>query len=118
MTDPNKASTAAFSARRMLLEGPYRRWEAAIGRPPSEIETRVWVREGDDSCRVPGSVNFCHDLLIKNERRVCTMLYSRRYDPTALSHWLEERGFDVLRVVPVQDTQKRARVVHLLARRR
>ncbi len=116
MTDPEQAATAAFSGRRLLLEGPYRRWEAAIGRPPSELETRVWLREGDDSSRVPGSVNFCHDLVIKNERRVCTMLYSRRYDPTALGRWLEERGFELLRTSFVHDSQRRQRVVHLLAR--
>jgi hypothetical protein len=98
-----------------LLEGPFRRWEAAIGRPPTEIETRVWVREDDDTSRVPGSVNFCHDLIIKPERRVCTMLYSRRYDPGALSSWLEDHGFAVERVVQVDDS--RPRIVHLLLRR-
>ncbi|MFC1610775.1 hypothetical protein ACFL6C_07445 [Myxococcota bacterium] len=116
MTESDHTATAAFSARRLLLEGPYRRWEAAIGRPPTEIETRVWIREGDDTCRVPGSVNFCHDLVIKTERRVCTMLYSRRYDTEALSQWLEAHDFDVERIAPVEDS--RQPVVHLLCRRR
>ncbi len=116
MTEPDQAATAAFSARRLLLEGPYRRWEAAIGRPPTEIETRVWLRRGDDTSRVPGSVNFCHDLIIKPERRVCTMLYSRRYEADGLTAWFEDRGLSVERIVRVDDS--RPKVVHLLLRRR
>ena len=115
MTIADKETSAAFTNRRLLLEGPYRRWEAAIGRTPSELETRVWIREGDDSCHVPGSVNFCHDLHIKNERRVCTMLYSRRYQIEGLSRWLESNGFRVLRVSTVEDSHQR--VLHLLAER-
>ena len=115
MTIPDKEASAAFTNRRLLLEGPYRRWEAAIGRPPSELETRVWIREGDETAHVPGSVNFCHDLHIKNERRVCTMLYSRRYQVEGLSRWLEANGFRVLRVQTVEDS--RQRVLHVLAER-
>jgi len=36
------------------------------------------------TCPVPGSVNFCHDLVIRSERQVCTMLCSRRYEPEAI----------------------------------
>lgn len=110
--------TAAEANRRLLLEGPFRRWEAALGRRPSELSTRVWVREDDDTCRVPGSANFCHDLVLREERRACTMLYSRRYDIGRLGAWLEQRGFTVEASVPVPDSAGRARVGHVLARRK
>lgn len=118
MTQASREETAAEANRRLLLEGPYRRWETASGRPPSEIETRVWVREDDDSCRVPGSANFCHDLVLKAERRVCTMLYSRRYRLEPLTRWFESLGYDVLRIQKVEENRERARVAHLLLRRR
>lgn len=117
MTTGEGANTAAFSSRRLLLEGPYRRWEAALGRRPTEIETRVWMREDDDSCRIPGSLNFCHDLLFKDERRVCTMLYSRRYQVAGLSRWLEGHSYSVLEVVPTATSGGRQGVVHLLLQR-
>lgn len=110
--------TAPEANRRLLLEGPYRRWEAAHGRRPSDMHTRVWVRENDETCRVPGSINFCHDLVFEEQRRVCTMLYSRRYDVTALGRWLEGLGYAVEAVVPVPDSQKRTRVAHVVARKR
>jgi hypothetical protein len=110
--------TAAFSNRRLLLEGPYRRWEAAIGRPPSELDMRIWVRERDETSRVPGSLNFCHDMVIKNERRVCTMLYSRRYDLAGLRSFLERQGYRVLDTAPVQDSHGYQRTMHLLAEKR
>jgi hypothetical protein len=53
--------------------------------------------------------------VIKNERRVCTMLYSRRYKVQGLRAWLEAEGFRVLAVKPVEDS--RQRIVHLLAQR-
>ena len=81
-TDGERAATSAESSRRRLLLGPYRRWEAAAGRSPkAKLEMRVWTREEDESCQIPGSINFCHDLLIAEEERACTMLYSRRYKP-------------------------------------
>ncbi|MBI1948822.1 MAG: L-histidine N(alpha)-methyltransferase [Deltaproteobacteria bacterium] len=110
--------TAPEANRRLLLEGPYRRWEAAHGRRPSDVHTRVWVRENDETARVPGSLNFCHDLVFEEQRRACTMLYSRRYDVAALGRWLEGLGYAVEAVVPVPDSQKRTRVAHLVARRR
>lgn len=118
MTQASRDETAAEANRRLLLEGPYRRWETATGRPPSEIETKVWLREDDDSCRVPGSANFCHDLMLKTERRVCTMLYSRRYRLEPLSRWFEGLGYEVLRIQKVEDTRERSRVAHLLLRKR
>jgi uncharacterized SAM-dependent methyltransferase len=118
LTQPTREETAAEANRRLLLEGPYRRWEAASGRPPSALEMRVWTREDDDSCRIPGSLNFCHDLVLKDERRVCTMLYSRRYDLDRLVAWLERFDLALLRTVRVEDSKGRARVAHLLLRRR
>ncbi len=115
---PDGALTAPEANRRLLLEGPYRRWEVARGGRSTELVTRVWLREDDETCRVPGSLNFCHDLVLKSERRACTMLYSRRYDIQKLERWLEQQGFDVEGVVPVGDSQKRVRVAHVLARRR
>jgi hypothetical protein len=95
--------TAADTSRRLLLEGPYRSWEAALGRAPARLEMRLTLREDDDSSRVPGSCNFCHDLWLVEERRALTMLYSRRYDLAALSAWLDAKG--------------RPRVAHVLLRR-
>lgn len=119
MTLPSKGElTAPEANRRLLLEGPYRRWEAAHGRRPSDVHTRVWVREDDDTSRVPGSLNFCHDLVFEEQRRACTMLYSRRYDIAKLGKWLEGFGFTVEATVPVDDSQKRTRVVHVVARKR
>jgi len=118
LTQPDHEETAAGTNRRLLLEGPYRRYQAATGRPPSQIDMRVWVREDDESCRVPGSVNFCHDLIIKEERRACTMLYSRRYDLEALTAWFEKRELDVLRIQRVEDSKRTARVAHILLSRR
>lgn len=116
--NPEGELTAPEANRRLLLEGPFRRWEAATGRRPSDIFTRVWLREDDETSRVPRSLNFCHDLVFRGERRACTMLYSRRYDVAALSRWLEQQGFAVESTVPVDDSQKRTRVAHVLARKR
>lgn len=109
---------AAEANRRLLLEGPYRRWESALGRKPAELDLRVWLREDDDTARVPGSINFCHDLVIKDDRRVCTMLYSRRYALEPLTRWLEKLDLEVLRIAKVEDSRGKARVAHLLLRRR
>lgn len=117
MTVRDRAQTAGEANRRILLEGPYRRWEAASGRRPSELDVRVWVREDDESTPVPGSANFCHDLVLLEERRACTMLYSRRYAVEPLARWFEERGFAVERLHKVADPTARPGVVHLLLRR-
>lgn len=118
MTLPQTEPTAAYTNRVCLLQGPYRRWEASIGRLPAEIETRIWVREDDDTCPVPGSINFCHDLVIPSERRVCTMLYSRRYEPESLAAWWEAQGYAVELLWPVADSRGVKRTIHLLLRRR
>lgn len=118
MTLPDRAATPAEANRRLLLEGPYRRWLAATGRRSADVSTRVWIRENDDASRVPGSVNFCHDLVLPDEHRACTMLYSRRYDLPGLTRWLAERGYELLRVGRTEDTAQRQRVAHLLLRRR
>ena len=117
LTQKSSTETAAETNRRLLLEGPYRRWEAALGRKPTNIELRVWVREDDDSSSIPGSYNFCHDIVLEQERRALTMLYSRRYDLEGLSRWLEPRGYVVERIEKVSDTRRVDRVAHLLLRR-
>jgi uncharacterized SAM-dependent methyltransferase len=118
LTVGDRELTAAEANRRLLLEGPYRRWEAATGRKPSDLEMKIWMREDDDSTRVPGSINFCHDLVLQEERRACTMLYSRRYKLESLTSWFETIDFSVLRIKKVEDSQKRARVGHVLLLRR
>ncbi|HKE15099.1 MAG TPA: L-histidine N(alpha)-methyltransferase [Kofleriaceae bacterium] len=118
MTRADHAETATEANRRLLIEGPYRRWSAATGRASPNLDLRVWVRQDDDSARVPGSCNFCHDLLIKDERRVCTMLYSRRYDLDSLCGWWEGQGYAVEGIHRVREAQGRTRVAHLLLRRR
>lgn len=114
MTLDDVELTATETNRRLLLEGPYRRFEAAMGRPPSELDIRIWMRENDDGCRIPGALNFCHDLRIKNENRSCTMLYSRRYVLDDLLPWIEARGFEVLRIQRIEDSRGLPRVAHLL----
>ena len=118
MTLPQVEPTAAYTNRISLLEGPYRRYMATLGRTPSDIETRIWLREEDDTCPVPGSVNFCHDLVIKSERRVCTMLYSRRYEQEAMSRWWESQGYCVEMVSPIAGYRGRTFGIHYLLRRR
>jgi uncharacterized SAM-dependent methyltransferase len=113
----DREETSAEANRRLLLEGPFRRFEAASGKKPSSLDMRVWIREDDESSRIPGSLNFCHDLVMREERRVCTMLYSRRYRLEDLTAWLEKMRFEVLRIVRVDDAKKRPRVCHLLLRR-
>ncbi|MBL8950999.1 MAG: L-histidine N(alpha)-methyltransferase [Myxococcaceae bacterium] len=117
LTQEGSAETAAEASRRILLEGPYRRWEAALGRRPSDLGMRIWVRQDDDSCRVPGSLNFCHDLMLKDEGRGCTMLYSRRYELEGLSRWFESLGFAVESLEKVEDSRGTPRVANLLLRR-
>ncbi|MFO0723664.1 MAG: L-histidine N(alpha)-methyltransferase [Myxococcota bacterium] len=118
MTMGDRGETATDANRRLLLEGPFRRFEAATGRAPTPLDVRIWLREDDDSARVPGSINFCHDLVLREERRTCTMLYSRRYDVEKLARWFERLDLEVLRIQRVEDDKKRARVAHLLLRRR
>lgn len=118
MTLPGRSETSGETNRRILLEGPFRRWEAAMGRPPTELAMRVFIREDDETCHVPGSLNFCHDLVIAAERRACSMLYSRRYDVEALTAWLERQGYAVERLAKVEDSKGTPRVAHLLLRRR
>jgi uncharacterized SAM-dependent methyltransferase len=117
LTQPRGTETAAETNRRLLLEGPYRRWEAALGRSPTPLELRVWVREDDEASTIPGSYNFCHDLVLTTERRTLTMLYSRRYDLELLTRWFEQRGYAVERIESVADTKQVFRVAHLLLRR-
>ena len=113
--DSKNDVTAAETCRRRLLIGPYRRWEAAAGRKPTNLEMRISLREDDDSCPVPRSVNFCHDLVIEDEQRACTMLYSRRYDLDATVSWLEGFDFRVEGISTAEDSKRRNRVAHILA---
>ena len=109
--------TAADANRRILLEGPYRRWASAIGRPTPRLKLRVWPREDDEASRIPGSYNFCHDLVIEDESRVVTMLYSRRYDRDELCRWFEGLGFEVVDVNTVEAGKGKPKVAHLLLSR-
>ena len=117
LTLDDHAETASEANRRLLLEGPYRRWEAALGRPTAEVTMRVRVRNNDETARVPGSINFCHDLVFRTDRRVCSMLYSRRYDIAQLTDWLSAHGFKAESVATVEDSGHQPRVAHLLLRR-
>jgi hypothetical protein len=114
----SREETANEANRRLLLEGPYRRLVAAMGRPAPNLGLRVWLREDDDSARITGSCNFCHDLIIKDEGRSCTMLYSRRYALPELCSWLETVDFEVLAMQRTRDSKGQPRVAHLLLRRR
>ncbi len=117
LTQENRQNTATEMNRIHLLTGPYRRWEAQARRPPADLGMRVVVREDDDSSRVPGSCNFCHDLVIEEEQRACTMLFSRRYTLEGLTAWFEDLDFTVERIIQVEDARRRPRVAHLLLRR-
>jgi Histidine-specific methyltransferase, SAM-dependent len=118
MTLPDHQETAGEANRRLLLEGPYRRWAAAIGRRPvPDVELRIAVREADDTARIPESCNFVHDLVIRDERRACTMLYSRRYRTAPLSAWFERHGFTTEATRVVDGSRGVPRVAHLLLRR-
>jgi len=118
LTQQDRTVTAAETNRRLLLEGPYRRFYAVLGRPTPQLDLKVWVRENDDASRVPGSVNFCHDLIIKDEGRACTMLYSRRYELEQLTTWFESFDFDVLGIQRTRDSQGTVRVAHMLLQRK
>lgn len=117
LTVPGREETAGEANRRLLLEGPYRRFLVASGRQAGDLDLRIRVRESDGSSRVPGSYNFCHDLLIADEGRAVTMLYSRRYELASLSAWFEALGFAVDGMLRTRDSQGRSRVGHLLLRR-
>jgi hypothetical protein len=118
MTRSARAETPAEANRRLLLEGPYRRWAAALGRSAPDIAMRIWVREADESTRVPASLNFTHDLMIRDENRAVTMLYSRRYEQAGLVGWLERLGYDLQAARKIKDARGIERVLHLLVRRR
>ncbi len=110
--------TASSAHRRLVLEGPYRRFEAAGHRRPANIRTRISLREGDETCAVPGSVNYCQDLVIEDEGRVVTMLYSRRYQEEGFRAWLANHGFDVEDSVVVDGGSSKESMIHVLARKR
>ncbi len=117
LTKPDREETAGQANRRLLLEGPYRRYLVASGRAAGDLDLRIRVREKDGSSRVPGSYNFCHDLLIRDEGRSVTMLYSRRYDLAQLGTWFEAMGYSIESIHRTRDSQGRSRVGHLLLRR-
>jgi hypothetical protein len=118
MTLPDRQETASEANRRLLLEGPYRRWAAATGRRPVlDLDFRVVLHDADDTARIPGSCNFVHDLVIADERRVCTMLYSRRYRAAPLTTWFEQHGFTTEAVRTVVDARGLPGFAHLLLRR-
>lgn len=117
-TLPDYQETAGEANRRLLVEGPYRRWAAATGRRPEpDVKLRIAVREADDTARIPGSCNFVHDLVIQDERRVCTMLYSRRYRAAPLTAWFERHGFATEAIRTVDDARGIPWFAHWLLRR-
>lgn len=118
LVEEDREETAAETHRRLLLEGPYRRWESAMGSEPAKLKIRVRVREDHEASRIPGSYNFVHDLVLEDQKRSITMLYSRRYKVDGLTAWLEDQGYVVEDVRQVEDSKKRPRVAHVLARRK
>ncbi len=118
LTGDRLGETANDANRRILLEGPYRRWASALGRESPGLRLRVWGREDDESSRIPGSYNFCHDLHIEDESRVCTMLYSRRYRAPELKRWFEGLDFTVVDIRVVKDSKGIDRVAHFLLSRK
>ena len=123
MTVHKNERTAEESTRTALLEMPYRVWEVSQGRLPREVQLRVTLQTyagGDDSCKIPGSVNFCHDLIIQEEQmqqRIRTMLFTRRYTDEALSATFEKLGLEVEELVHVKDSKSRPLIAHYLLRR-
>ncbi|MEM6532938.1 MAG: L-histidine N(alpha)-methyltransferase [Myxococcota bacterium] len=107
--------TATSNHRRLVLEGPYRRFEAAGHRRPSNVTTRVSLREGS---AVPGSINYVQDLVIPDEDRIVTMLYSRRYELSGLKGWLDSYGFEVEDTVTVDGGSSKESMHHVLIRKR
>ncbi len=123
MTQATSEPTAEDSTRTALLEMPYRVWEVSQGRVPRDVKLRVTLQSyasGDDSCKVPGSVNFCHDLIIpedKGQQRIRTMLFTRRYVDEQLSATFERLGFEPEDIQHVKDSKGRPLVAHYLLRR-
>lgn len=118
LTRPDYQETPTAANRRLLLEGPYRRAANAMGAAPAEIDLRISLREADESARIPGSINFTHDILLRAERRSFTMLYSRRYQLAPLLAWLERLGYDAVASERITDGRGTPRVANLLLRRR
>jgi hypothetical protein len=124
MTVQKNERTAEQSTRTALLEMPYRVWEVSQGRLPREVTLRVTLQSyegGDDSCKVPGSVNFCHDLVIEEEKmqqRIRTMLFTRRYRDEQLNAIFTQLGLEPEDVVHVKDSKSRPLIAHYLLRRR
>ncbi|MEO1482784.1 MAG: L-histidine N(alpha)-methyltransferase [Myxococcota bacterium] len=110
-----ETQSASEAHRRLVLEGPYRRFEAAGHRRPSNVKTRVSLQEGT---AVPGSVNYVQDLVIVDEDRIVTMLYSRRYELSGLKQWLDSHGFEVEDSVAIDGGSSKESMLHLLIRKR
>jgi hypothetical protein len=123
MTVSKSERTAEESTRATLLEMPYRVWEVSQGRLPRDVNLRVTLQRyegGDDSCKVPGSVNFCHDLVIQEEKmqqRIRTMLFTRRYSDDALTALFEKLDLVPEDIVHVKDSKGRPLIAHHLLRR-
>ena len=123
MTVSKSERTAEESTRATLLEMPYRVWEVSQGRLPRDVTLRVTLQRyegGDDSCKVPGSVNFCHDLVIQEEKmqqRIRTMLFTRRYSDDALTALFEKLDLVPEDIVHVKDSKGRPLIAHHLLRR-
>lgn len=115
--------TAEQATRIALLEMPYRVWEVSQGRLPGAVQLRVTLQTydgGDDSCKIPGSVNFCHDLIIPEEKmqqRIRTMLFTRRYTDERLGAVFARLGLEEEDTLTVKDSKGRPLIAHHLLRR-
>lgn len=116
--DPfSQMNEAEESNRHAFLRGPYERWEATRATKKSHLKVKIWPDPGQRTPCLPGAYNWCHDLHI-NGVRVCTMLYSRRYQVRPLLDWFDRAGYEPLSELVVSEGSGRTRVAHLLLRRR
>lgn len=99
------------TVRRALVEGPHRRFRASVG-SPFDTTMRIIARDGGVTCEVPRCYNFVHDVDINPSGQRCSVLYSRRYDISALRQWLAGFGYETLYEHAAKD-----RTAHLLLRR-
>lgn len=112
----NDLGGAQETVRRSLVEGPHRRFRASVG-APLDSKMQIIPRDGGQTCEVPQSYNFHHDVNIDARGRCCSVLYSRRYDVAALRNWLKGFGYRTLFEHIVKDNDGRDRTAHILIRR-
>jgi hypothetical protein len=110
------AGDAQETVRRALVEGPHRRFRAAVG-SPFDGKMQIIAVDGGATCEVPRSYNFVHDVDINASGQRCSVLYSRRYELAALHQWLAGFGYELMFERVVKDHLDRDRTAHLLLRR-